>query len=229
MCAESLFDQIASLNQLNRRAKRTQFSEQLKRTRERILSISPLLAADSKVPLVQIAMAGDDEYKTIKAHEILVRLLEFFEGYVLALRPKRHRGDPIMPQLLLELAEISKLTTGEPDWKSGAGKIQAKNGIHHGKRAGRWALRTVSNFKRKRFGSFRRLKSWNPIDLLSFSQSSDPPTEMTFSDLVEWMAGWNAQLQWQSHSATVKQHMLTKTRLNRRQTRTNHVANRRRH
>ncbi len=62
-------------------------------------------------------MAADDKYKIVKAHEFLIRLLLFFEDYVQVLRPKKHRGDPIMPQLLVELAEILKLTTREPDWK----------------------------------------------------------------------------------------------------------------
>ncbi len=45
-----LYDQIASLDQLNRRDKRARFSNQLKRARERIVSVAPLLAAIGNYP-----------------------------------------------------------------------------------------------------------------------------------------------------------------------------------
>ena len=195
-----LYDQIAALNQLNGRAKRDRLCNQLKRTREGLASIAPLLKADSKVPVLEIGRPGENGYKSVKANLILDRLLQFFDDYVQAVQPKRHRGDPVMPQILLELAEISKLTTGDPDWKWVEQKIVAKTGIHRGKKPGRWALRTASDFKRRKFGSFRRRKSWSPIDILAFPEPQVQKGGNTVIDWLEWAAGWNATLRWQTPS-----------------------------
>jgi len=72
---------------------------------------------------------------------------------------RRKRGDAVLPQLLQNLAELSKLTTGRSDWRWVGEKIKMSvQGNHHGDEMQQadWARKTPSRFYKKPFGLFHR-------------------------------------------------------------------------
>jgi len=105
------------LDQLNEPKKRAQFSRDIRRARDRIKSVSPVLAALPDVPRIEIRRPSNKDYTIVKAHEVLDCLLGLVETFVEAFQPKRHRGNPLLPQLIQNLADISKQETGKRDWK----------------------------------------------------------------------------------------------------------------
>lgn len=148
---KKLFEETtAALEQLRTPKKRAQMSKNIRNLR----SILPLLPAADR--------------------DAIDCLLERVETFVKEFRPKQRRGDWMIPQLILQLAEISKVhlsteadpTNRKPDWKwIGKTIYEEFPELNHGgllsrenlwaKKQARWAMKKASKFKETPFGAFR--------------------------------------------------------------------------
>jgi hypothetical protein len=150
---------LSAAEKLNEPRKRQRLCRLFQNAADNLRLLEPVLLLDRSIPEIEVRMPGESTLKREKPGRLLVALLDAFAGYVKAIQPKKGtRGDAITPQLLQQLAELSRLNTGRTDWVWVGQKIKCVPGYIHGDEMQQadWARKTASQFFRHPFGLFKR-------------------------------------------------------------------------
>jgi hypothetical protein len=184
---------LAALESVNRPKKRKKISDSIRRARHNIKRLAPILSLDPRVAEINVGLPAPSTfglpvtsqkplhwfYKIEKVHTVLDRLLEYLESFPESIELYADKREPMLRQLVRELGEISRRTTGKTDSRWVGETIKTGLGLDHdqsdkGPGQEKWARDTAS---KKPKGLFK--SNWKAPDLYSrfFCEIESEPRE----------------------------------------------------